>query len=196
MARPIRPSADQTRTNILQAAKILFLHYGFHGVSVKQIAEAAHVNTNLIFHHFNNKETLWVKVKELILDEKNEKPNFNLTSAQAYFKSLIDYRFDLFEQKPDLVRLLQWQQLTENEAALVGNDLSSPQHWILPLKKFRASNEIKADINVRHIMLFIIFSTHAPFMQQIIPFTKKQKLAYKNMLLDMCCQQFLNKKHK
>lgn len=191
MARPTRPSADQTRLNILKAAKVQFLKHGFNGASIKNIAQAADVNTNVIFHHFSNKETLWLKVKESILAEQNESPQYDLTSAKAYFESLLDYRFDLYSRNPDLVRLIQWQQLTENEAALTGNDISSPKNWLQPLKDFQVKGEIKPNIDLNQILLFIIFSTHAPFMQQVISLTEKQKTDYKKMIFQICCKQFL-----
>ncbi len=186
-----RPSADKTRQAILKAAKNLFLRYGFDGVSVQAIAEAAKVNTNLIFHHFVNKETLWVKVKEAILFKKNSVPIYDTSSAKVYFKSILNYRFELYDENPDLIRLIQWQQLTENEAALIGENTHSPQDWLKPLKKFQKQGEIKSNTSAEQMMLFIIFSTHAPFMQKVVPLNHTQKENYKNMIFDMCCQQFL-----
>ena len=75
--RPQRPSANKTRQKILQAAKSLFLEKGFNGTSIKMIAIKAHVNQNLIFHHFVNKETLWVKVKEMVLSSCATPPAYD-----------------------------------------------------------------------------------------------------------------------
>ncbi|MCE3269476.1 MAG: TetR family transcriptional regulator [Burkholderiales bacterium] len=191
MTKRIRPSANYTRAKILEAARSQFLDYGFKGSSIKLIAEAAQVNTNLIFHHFTNKETLWLKVKESIVSEQSIIPQYDLTSAKLYFKSILDYRFELYEHAPDLVRLIQWQQLTEDEAVLISNDISSPNNWLVPLETFQTKGNIKSNIDPKHILLFIIFSTYAPFLQHIIPFTVQQKLDYKNMILEMCCSQFL-----
>jgi AcrR family transcriptional regulator len=193
MVRPSRPSADQTRARILQAAKKHFLQQGFDATYIKHIAQAAKVNTNLIFHHFTNKETLWHKVKEAILSESGQAPDYDLGSAKAYFRSLLDYRFSLYSDHPDLVRLIQWQQLTENESVLIGNDASSPRHWLDPIRSFQAQGEIEATVTAEQIMLFIIFSTHAPFMQQVLPLTAEQTADYKQMIFVICCQQFLNK---
>lgn len=138
-----------------------------------------------------NKETLWLKVKELILSEQNIIPQYDLSSAKAYFKSILDYRFYLYGDAPDLVKLIQWQQVTEDEAALIGNDISSPYNWLAHIKGFQVQGSIRPDIEPQNIMLFIIFSTHAPFLQHVIPFTLQQKLDYKNMILEMCYKQFL-----
>jgi AcrR family transcriptional regulator len=195
MEKPKRPSANYTREKILKAAKAKFLQYGFNGSSIKLIAQDAGVNTNLIFHHFTNKETLWLKVKESILSEQNIVPQYNLTSAKLYFKSILDYRFDLYSNTPDLVRLIQWQQLTDDEELLIGNDATSPNNWLVHIEAFQANGQIKPNIESKQIMLFIIFSSYAPFLQQIIPFTTQQRLDYKNMIFEMCCNQFLIKDH-
>ena len=79
MKKSIRSSANNTREKILKAARLQFLKYGYEGASIKLIAETAEVNHNLIFHHFTNKETLWLKVKEAILT--------SLQKADSVFKS-------------------------------------------------------------------------------------------------------------
>jgi len=192
MTRPTRPSADETRQKILAAAKAVFLDKGFDATFIKDIANHAKVHTNLIFHHFTNKEALWHKVKASILAQDVGAPEYDRSSAKAFFRSLLDYRFTLYSKHPDLIKLIQWQQLTENESALIGTDSSSPNHWLAVIRLFQKQGEIKKGIKAEQIMLFIIFSTHAPFLQKVIPFNEKQAAQYKAMIFEMCCQQFIN----
>ena len=194
MPRPTRPSADETRQKILISAKAVFLEKGFDATFIKDIAKIAKVNTNLIFHHFTNKETLWHKVKASILEQDVGAPEYDRSSAKAFFRSLLDYRFTLYSQHPDLVKLIQWQQLTESESALIGADSSSPNHWLAIIRRFQKQGKIKKDIKAEQMMLFIIFSTHAPFLQKVIPFSKTQTAQYKAMIFTMCCDQFLERK--
>lgn len=191
MSRPTRPSADQTRQKILQAAKQVFLEKGFDAAFIKDIAKIAKVNTNLIFHHFINKETLWHKVKASVLEQDIDTPNYDCSSPKAFFKSVLDYRFKIYNKYPDLMKLIQWQQLTESESALLGNDVSSPTRWLTIIRRFQKNGQIKKEINAKQIMLFIIFSTHAPFFQKVVPLSPKQTKQYKEMILKMCCDQFI-----
>ena len=92
-----------------------------------------------------------------------------------------------------MVKLIQWQQVAGEEATLIGNDFASPNHWFKQLKAFQQQGEINADIDVKLIMLFIIFSTHAPFMQKVIPLSKASQARYKELILSACIQQFLTK---
>jgi TetR/AcrR family transcriptional regulator len=47
---------------ILDAAIELFSEYGYDGVSMRQIAEAAGVSKANIYHHFNSKEALYLAI--------------------------------------------------------------------------------------------------------------------------------------
>ena len=57
--RASRPSADATRTRILEAAEHLFAQRGFHGVTVREIAQEAGVDAALANYHFGSKDQLF-----------------------------------------------------------------------------------------------------------------------------------------
>lgn len=69
-------SQRDPRTNILDAAKILFAEKGFSGASVREIANKAGVNLAMIHYYFGNKDGLYRtlleveigKVREMALD--------------------------------------------------------------------------------------------------------------------------------
>ncbi len=191
MAKVTRPSADKTRKKILQAAKVLFLQKGFDGTYIKHIAERAKVHTNLIFHHFTDKAALWHQVKAHILAKDIQAPQYDMSSAKAYFKSIIAHRFVIYSKHPDIARLIQWQQLTDKESALIDIGKHSPNQWLQPFRDFQEKSEIHTNVEAEQILLFIVFSSYAPFLQQVIPLHPTQIARYENMLFTMCCQQFL-----
>lgn len=53
---------ELTRSMILEAARHLFVKNGFHGTSMRQIAQAAGVALGGIYNHFASKEDLFVSV--------------------------------------------------------------------------------------------------------------------------------------
>src|SRR5690606_37466396 len=62
-AEPIAPDAHlDGRARILSAARQLFTQYGYRAVSMQQIADAASVNKATLYHHFADKEALFVEV--------------------------------------------------------------------------------------------------------------------------------------
>ena len=57
------PAADVSgRGRILREARLLFTAHGYTGVSMQQIADAATVNKATLYHHFRDKEDLFVSV--------------------------------------------------------------------------------------------------------------------------------------
>jgi AcrR family transcriptional regulator len=56
------PPQTGGRVRILQAARLLFTAQGYASVSMQQIADAASVNKATLYHHFVDKEDLFVSV--------------------------------------------------------------------------------------------------------------------------------------
>ena len=52
-----------TKTKILEVARVLFADQGFEGTSVREIAKAADVNIASVNYHFNNKENLFKELR-------------------------------------------------------------------------------------------------------------------------------------
>lgn len=191
MEKKQRTIADETRIRIIEAAKTLFLEKGFDGVSINAIAQLAGVNKTLIFHHYQDKVTLWCMVKEAIIENNIDAPEYDLSSAKAYFSSVLAYRFALYENNPELAKLIAWQQVTPDHALLIGQHSASPNHWLKDIKTMQKNGKLKKEIEAKLIMLFIIYSSHAPFLQNTISLSKSQREEYKNIILKACLTQFV-----
>jgi TetR/AcrR family transcriptional regulator len=63
MSQVAKPLSD-TAQRILEAADELLCDVGFHGVSMRDVAERAGVNKASVFYHFNSKEELFERVLE------------------------------------------------------------------------------------------------------------------------------------
>lgn len=53
------PASNSTLAAILSAAEKLFVEHNYADVSMRDIAEAAHVSTGALYHHFPGKEKLY-----------------------------------------------------------------------------------------------------------------------------------------
>ncbi len=53
---------EQTQARILDAAYDLFMAQGYHGTSMRQIAERADLTLGGVYNHFASKEDIWVAV--------------------------------------------------------------------------------------------------------------------------------------
>ncbi len=63
---------ENKRDRILAAARTLFVEHGYAGTSMGNIAKQAGVNHSLIFHYFDNKETLWGAVTLVSVEEAQQ----------------------------------------------------------------------------------------------------------------------------
>jgi TetR/AcrR family transcriptional regulator len=77
------------KQKILNESLKLFATHGFAHVSISMIAKHAGVTKSLIFHHFENKDQLWEKVKE------------------TFFKKYADNQMSLFEVEKDPIELIR-----------------------------------------------------------------------------------------
>ena len=59
---PATARGEATRANLIETAHALFLKYGFHGTSMRQIADKAGLALGGIYNHFANKEEIFAAV--------------------------------------------------------------------------------------------------------------------------------------
>ncbi len=64
MHQDVLTQGQRTRVDIMQAAYQLFLEQGYHGTSMRQIAQKAGVALGSIYNHFDGKEDIFFVVLE------------------------------------------------------------------------------------------------------------------------------------
>ena len=55
---------QRRRGEIIDAARVCFAHYGYEGATVARLEEATGKTRGAIFHHFGDKETLFLAIAE------------------------------------------------------------------------------------------------------------------------------------
>ncbi len=93
-----------TEEKIKEAAQRVFLEKGFDGATIRDIAEAAQINTALTNYYFRSKEKLFWLVYESMLKEAlksvqtiMEKP----TSVKEKLVELLDHMFEVHAENPN-----------------------------------------------------------------------------------------------
>lgn len=147
---------SDTRAKILNAARKLFVHYGYSGTSMGKIALEAGANHSLLFHHFGNKENLWLEVKEDIL-KKGKALYSNLPAPDKplinYLEELISRAIIFYKNNPDIVRMLNWQRLDTTASASVKLPISKEtEQWLEICKIYQQRGEINPAYKPEHIM--------------------------------------------
>lgn len=110
MSDPIDlPRSEQTRSAILAAAFELFSRQGYHGTSMRQIAEAAGVALGGIYHHFANKEQIFVQVLAVHHPIYEVLPHLKAAQGQTLEQLVRDAAQRLarrFEERLDFLNLM------------------------------------------------------------------------------------------
>lgn len=103
------PKGRAARENVLQAAEALLAAHGFHGTSMRDVAQAAGVPLASALYHFAKKEQLHAAVLGGIAEDLEARLGKALGregSHEARLDGLIDALLDWADERPGRVRLL------------------------------------------------------------------------------------------
>ena len=151
--------ADPTRANILKHARKLFTKHGFAGTSMSMLATQANINRSLIFHHFQNKQNLWVLVKQDIVARATKRvailPDISLP-WRDYLEQWLNNNIAFYRNNPDIIAMINWQRTERAQAEYIGSAHSmETKKWIAPLKHFQQQGDIGKHIDVGFAMTLI-----------------------------------------
>jgi AcrR family transcriptional regulator len=181
-----------TKEKILAAARELFVQHGFAGTSVGNIAKLASVNHSLIFHHFSNKEQLWVAVKQSIVAEASQQtqtlPNTALPFKQ-FLKILFTENTRFYRENPDIIRMINWQRLEGGAEQKIGITHSTEmQAWMAAFQHYQARGDIDAKLKPEFIITMILSIISSSALDpNVFLNDEKSRQAY----VDFCLQLLL-----
>ena len=136
---PARATADGTHRRILEAALVRFGERGFHGVSVREVAEAAGVRASSVYAHLESKEQLLFELMLIGHEEHHEMLRMALLEAGS----------DPIEQVTELARAHVRLHGTYPLLARVANRemaALSPESRLRILDVRRASEQLFTDV--------------------------------------------------
>jgi AcrR family transcriptional regulator len=111
--RPKR-NADHTRERILNAAVAEFSAKGYSGARVDVICRTARANPRMLYHHFGDKDGLYVAVLELVLgDLRREELRLEVDHVDPLegMMQLFEFIHGHFGDHPELIHLLSGENL-------------------------------------------------------------------------------------
>jgi len=181
-----------TQEKILIAARKLFVEHGFTGTSVGKIAAEAGINHSLVFHHFGNKQKLWLAVKQDLVAQNNlvgrALPSVEL-SFKDFLHKLFQQKINFYRNNPDIVRMLNWQRLEYDSEAEIGLSMSKEaKAWIDAIEHYQQQGDIKKNLKPEFILTFLLsLISSAALDPNAFIHSAKNKESY----LDFCVQTVL-----
>lgn len=104
-----RRDAAATRAALIEAAVSEFSSNGFAGARVDEIARAAGVNKQLVYHYFESKQGLYLVALESVyaaIREKEQRLSLGELEPVEAMTQLIAFSFDYLAEHPEFIALL------------------------------------------------------------------------------------------
>ena len=119
----VSPQTKQTHTRIkiLQQSVLLFARTGYSGVSMRDIAKAVGISAAALYHHFPDKDSLYLSAVEYACNEKTFQSRLALEatgSPETRLEGFIHTLVRIMGEDPDFRRLLQREMLDGDEHRL------------------------------------------------------------------------------
>ena len=153
-------SPEVTKAKILASARTMFVEHGFSGASIGKIAKAAGINHSLIFHHYENKQGLWLAVKMQIVSEAREQvetlPSTDL-DFPCFLEGLIKNNVLFYRENRDIVRMIQWQRLEYGEQAGAAFPKSEEtDRWLNAFAHYQGCGDINATFDLGFVLTMVV----------------------------------------
>jgi AcrR family transcriptional regulator len=166
-------AAEKSLATILDASEKLFVEKGFSGTSIGAIAKEAGINQSLIYHYYENKKDLWRAVKSHIiaktLGDVHLRKAPAIKSIDELLEHLVTSRLRLYFHNKNLVRMLLWQALEENEDQISGTSDVWLDSWMKEIASLQKRKKLTLKYTPYEVMLSLNATVWAPFLMG--PFT-------------------------
>jgi AcrR family transcriptional regulator len=152
---------NDKQVQIMEAAEKLFAEQGFAGTSVRDIAEAAHVNLAMISYYFGSKEKLMEAMfdhrgADFKLQLENILQNKNLSPMQKVEK-LIDEYVERIYKKQCFHKIMTREQMVSSSSAITERIYELKQSNFLLIKELinegQKAGHFKKNIDISLLMM-------------------------------------------
>ena len=143
----------RTRQRILDAALAEFADKGYAGARVREIAQRAGVNTQLISYYFGGKEGLYNELMETWHQQEAL-----IAQEDASFADGIAGYLRAFAARPELLRMFAWEGLTRQSGPRPRD--TEPGRGEAPevtdIRRRQAAGEIADDLDPAFLLVFLM----------------------------------------
>jgi len=156
---------NDSRERIIKVALKLFLQHNFKEVTLQDIMEEIGLSKGTLYHHFESKEDLFIRVFSFYNSikrhkyEEYSKISFykfyhdyanHIRESNHWFRQLVtdgngcldDYNIDHFTLQSDILKVLP-----EFKGAIRAEQKNELDSWAMALQRAKNSSEIKSSVN-------------------------------------------------
>lgn len=88
---------DERKKQLLRVALDIFIEKGYYGTSTREIARQAGVSSGLLFHYFSNKESIYLELIKIGIQEMKINTEMAMNSPYKYLFEIIKNTFEQLE---------------------------------------------------------------------------------------------------
>jgi TetR/AcrR family transcriptional regulator len=151
--------ASATRTAILDAAEEIFLEHGYNAAAMSRIADQAGVSKGLLHHHFDSKAGLWREVKLRRFKEYSDRQMEMIRESEpdsGLLKRSMEEYFRFLQRNPEMVRILAWIFLEQDEDECVELDQELTVAGIERIREGQKLGLLRSDLNPGFILFTFV----------------------------------------
>ncbi len=91
---------DERKKQFLRVALDVFIEKGYYGTSTREIARKAGVSSGLLFHYFSNKESIYLELIKIGVEEMKINTKMAMQAPCEYLFQTIKNTFEQLENNP------------------------------------------------------------------------------------------------
>lgn len=153
----------ERQQEIISTALDLISEKGIQGLTIKNLSKRLGISEPAIYRHFENKIQILAALLDLLKKNTNVifEAEFNSDEpAVRKIERLFEKHFKSFAEMPSLTSVVFSEEIFRNEEILIGKIAEVIEHnnqtLLNILKEGQERNEIRADIDVSHLVIFIM----------------------------------------
>lgn len=185
---------EDKRTDIINAAAMVFSRDGFHGAKMEDIAKEANVGKGTIYGYFDSKEELFKEMVRYTADEYKDGMEKVLKTEKTMREKMIGlfkYHGEFLNKHLDIAKVIMSEQEVlprEMKKEMIEDNIGLFKMIERTLKEGIEKGELRDDLDIELASLCIIGSISQFYGKRIFFDKKNYKDIYPEPMVDMIFQ--------
>lgn len=141
---------DERKKQLLQVALDVFIEKGYYGTSTREIARRAGVSSGLLFHYFSNKESIYLELIKIGVEEMKIDTEIAMKAPCEYLFQTMKNIFEQLESNPSFGKMfvfmdnVQYTTVNDKEIESLLNSTDICSQWIPVISEGQRHGEFRA----------------------------------------------------
>lgn len=141
---------EERKKQLLQVALDVFIEKGYYGTSTREIARRAGISSGLLFHYFSNKESIYLELVKIGMEEMKIDTEAAMTAPCEYLLQTMKNVFVQLESNPTFGKMfvfmdnVQHTAVHDQEIEVLLRSVDICRQWIPVILEGQQRGEFRA----------------------------------------------------